>query len=116
MKNNTNLPKKYESQKKLAIEQLAQIKPPTLEEVANKTGVTLDIVKKWNSDSEFINVTNVVDVARTMNKRFLTKQWIHYQGELLFYSFLGVPPKIFLYFKKVCDTYKWLIWFRPNNK
>ncbi len=55
MKNNTNLPKKYESQKKLAIELLAQIKPPTLEEVANKTGVTLDIVKKWNSDSEFIN-------------------------------------------------------------
>ena len=27
----------------------------------------------YGSDSEFINVTNVVDVARTMNKRFLTK-------------------------------------------
>ena len=27
----------------------------------------------YGADSEFINVTNVVDVARTMNKRFLTK-------------------------------------------
>ena len=27
----------------------------------------------YGSDSEFINVTNVIDVARTMNKRFLTK-------------------------------------------
>tara|TARA_B100000287_G_scaffold109549_1_gene101859 strand:- start:307 stop:1317 length:1011 start_codon:yes stop_codon:yes gene_type:complete len=27
----------------------------------------------YGSDSEFVNVTNVVDVARTMNKRFLTK-------------------------------------------
>ncbi len=27
----------------------------------------------YGKDSEFINVTNVVDVARTMNKRFLTK-------------------------------------------
>ena len=27
----------------------------------------------YGNDSEFINVTNVVDVARTMNKRFLTK-------------------------------------------
>jgi hypothetical protein len=27
----------------------------------------------YGADSEFVNVTNVVDVARTMNKRFLTK-------------------------------------------
>ena len=27
----------------------------------------------YGSDSEFINVTSVIDVARTMNKRFLTK-------------------------------------------
>ena len=27
----------------------------------------------YGSDAEFVNVTNVVDVARTMNKRFLTK-------------------------------------------
>ena len=27
----------------------------------------------YGSDAEFVNVTNVIDIARTMNKRFLTK-------------------------------------------